>query len=169
MYNVPMNTALDRSRPFCAMLALVLLAALLPGCGGKSGGESAGGSDYACREALAAALASESALEARARTLIVEVTSGRCDLQACLDELVTQSRQIVDQISRVSAADEPSDPSLKQARSGMEQLLRDRVFQVETALGARTPAELQSLYDAGAADLAAKRDRVRALIQQYEK
>ncbi|MFH1149369.1 MAG: hypothetical protein V1748_02730 [Actinomycetota bacterium] len=163
-----MKTALDRSHAVRAMLVLVLLAVLSSGCGGGQERRSSGTSDYACREALNQALASDGALDSRARTLMADVVAGRIGLQPCLDELVVQSRDLVGLISTVADAPEPSDPDLKKACAETEQFLRDRVFQVESALGATTPAELQPLYDSKAADLSSARDRVRNLIKQYE-
>ncbi|MBU1671653.1 MAG: hypothetical protein KKF41_00745 [Actinobacteria bacterium] len=164
-----MKTALDRSHAVRAILVLALLAALLSGCGRKEGGGDSSASDFACREALTAALDSEGALDARARALIADATAGRIGLQPCLDELVVQSRDLVGLISTVADAPEPSDPDLKKACAETEQFLRDRVFQVESALGATTPAELQSFYNSRTADLGARREQLHGLLRQYER
>jgi len=137
-------------------------------CGGGGGGGDGSARDFEVREAVTDALANDRAIDTGAASVIEAAASGSIQLDAAIDTLVDQTKSLLAVIESVAAPGEPPDRELSRARELTGEYLRNRVHQVELALSAATPAELQALYAEPAGDLEAEREEIVKLLLAHD-
>lgn len=158
-------------RPGTAAVFLLLLAlALSPvACGGgKPGGDDGSGRDFEVREAVTGALENDRAIDENAAGAIQGAKAGTEPLEATLDQFVDQTKSLLSVIASVIAPAKPPDARLAKARDLTAEYLRNRVHQVELALSAKSPGELESLYAQGKAELDPARAEIVRLLLSYD-
>lgn len=161
------------TRPWLATAAVALflsaLALAAVSCGGgEPSRDDRAGRDFEVREAITSALENDRAIDEAAATVIESAKAGAEPLGAALDRFVDQTKSLLAVIASVSAPAEPSDRRLAKARELTAEYLRNRVHQVELALSAASPAELEALYAQVKVDIAADRDEIVELLLSYD-
>ena len=148
-----------------AVLAVLLLPLTSAGCGGGSKTPDA---DYAAARSVIRALAAERTLDGRATDALSAASSGAVPPQQSTDALSAQTGELLALIEEVSAPPKARNPHLARARERLKTYLRERVFQIESALGAASPQEAQAAYEAAKATLDMVRDDVRGMLFAYD-
>jgi hypothetical protein len=151
------------------VLLAIALAPTVAACGKKSsGGADGSGRNFEVREAVSGALDSDAAIDESALGIIGRTKAGSEPLQQGLDELVDQTDSLIAVISSVTAPAKPPDARLASAQKLMSEYLRNRVHQIELAMSATSPAELESLYNQAKSELEAQRKQVVDLLLSYD-
>jgi hypothetical protein len=151
-------------------LSLVLAIGLCcASCGGKAPKSvDTSSANFEVREAITAALQDDRALDENAANIIQGVKIGQEPLETALDEFVDQTKSLLSVIAPVTAPSAPADARLAKARDLAAEYLRNRVHQIELALSAKTPAELESLYNQSKPELDAVRKQIVDLLLSYD-
>jgi hypothetical protein len=148
------------------LLCLLLAAA---GCGGGGGGsDKKAQSNLEARQSVVDALSAEAKLDAEARSTIAAMSAGSLSLQDGLAKFSEQTRNLITLIDEVASVPVSSNDYLARAQSRVESYLRQRVFQIESTLGAQSPQQVATTYDADRQALAQTRNDVRGLLFKYD-
>lgn len=146
----------------------VLVAVALTGCGSGGGGNTRTSTNFAVREAITDALAADRSLDQEARGVIASMKSGALPVQQGLDTLVGQTSKVLDLISQVTSQRKPDNPILTAAQASMEDYLRQREFQLESTIQAKSGAEAEAAYANNQQAVDAARQKVRLLLVKYD-
>lgn|SRR5450759_653322 len=146
----------------------VLVAVALTGCGSGGGGNTRTSTNFAVREAITDALAADRSLDQEARGVIASMKSGALPVQQGLDTLVGQTSKVLDLISQVTSQRKPDNPTLTAAQASMEDYLRQREFQLESTIQAKSGAEAEAAYANNQQAVDAARQKVRLLLVKYD-
>jgi hypothetical protein len=94
--------------------------------------------------------------------------SGALPVQQGLDTLVGQTSKVLDLISQVTSQRKPDNPTLTAAQAFMEDYLRQREFQLESTIQAKSGAEAEAAYANNQQAVDAARQKVRLLLVKYD-
>lgn len=155
-------------RKTALMAAVCLLSMALAGCGGGGGGNQAEEANYAASRTVVDALASDRKLDQAARDTIAGAVSGAVPFQQTTDTLAAQTRELLALIEEVASSPRAKNQFLTRAQERLATYLRERVFQIESTLGAQSPQEAQAIYDGAKANLDKVRDDVRGMLFEYD-
>lgn len=164
---------MDFERIFKLVFLLVLAVALVTipaACGKKlkKPVDDASEIEFKAREAITDALAGDRSLDNNAINIIRTVKGGQYALETALNDLVDQTHSLLSLIADVSATSKLENQKLAQAQKLTAEYLRNRVHQLEACLSARTPAELETLYNQSKPGLDAARSQIRAVLVSYD-
>ncbi len=148
-----------------AVVAALSLTLTSTGCGG---GVKTPETDYAAARTVVRALAAEKALDGVAVDALAAATAGSVPLQQSMDALSAQTGELLALIEEVAALPRARDSHLASAQERLKTYLRERVFQIESALGAASPQEAQAAYGSAKATLDMVRDDVRGMLFAYD-
>jgi hypothetical protein len=144
--------------PLCLLLAAV-------GCG-SGGGKQAQGNEEA-QQSIVGALSAEAKLDSDARGTLAAMNAGTLSLQDGLAKFSGQTQSLLSLIAGVTSVPVSRNNDLARAQARAESYLRQRVFQIESTLGAQSPQQAAAGYDAQAQSLAGTRNDVRGLLFKY--
>jgi hypothetical protein len=146
------------------LLCLLLAAA---GCGGGGGGGDKGGKNLEAQQSVVKALGAEAKLDAEARNVIAAMNAGSVSLQDGLAKFSDQTRSLLALIESITSLPVSTNDYLAKAQSRAEDYLRQRVFQIESTLGAQSPQQAATTYEADRQALTQTRNDVRGLLFKY--
>lgn len=147
------------------MVTIVTAALALTGCGGEADSPRA---DYSARRSVIEALRSERELDDRALATLDAMAAGGVPLAEGLNTLSGQTGALLDLIEDVSCAPNAENRYLLMAQRRLKTYLRERIFQIESTLGAQSPAEASETYRGQKAPLDKARDDVRGMLFKYD-
>lgn len=158
-----------RKAALLTVAALLTLSLALAGCGGGSGsGKAPSEENFAVREAITDALATDRSLDQEARNIIASVKAGTMPLQQGLDTLVGQTSTVLSLISQVADRPKPPNATLTRAQTTMQDYLRQREFQLEPTIESKSGPEAEAAYASVQQAVDAARQKVRALLIEYD-
>ncbi|MHB8894593.1 MAG: hypothetical protein ACYC99_05345 [Candidatus Geothermincolia bacterium] len=149
-------------------IAFVVAAVGIAGCGGGGSSGKADESNYAARQSVVEALKSDRELDQGARDAIAAMSANAIPFQQGMDTLTGQTKTLLALIADVAARPRATNRYLSMAQTRVESYLRDRVFQIESTLGAQSPPEAQATYESGKATLDRARNDVRGMLFKYD-
>jgi predicted nucleic acid-binding Zn-ribbon protein len=155
---------------FFSLALAVALATLPMACGTQPDHkvDDASEIEFKAREAITDALTDDRSLDNNAINIIRRVKGGQYALETALNDLVDQTHSLLSLIADVPATSKLENRKLAQAQQLTAEYYRNRVHQLEACLSARTPAELEALYNQSKPGLDAARNQIRALLISYD-
>ena len=135
---------------------------------GQSASENSSETDYAARRSVIDALRSDRELDQSAAGTIAAMNANSVALQQGMDTLSAQTKSLLALIEEVTAIPKASNRYLSMAQERVETYLRDRVFQIESTIGAQSPQQAQATYQSSKATLDEARNDVRGMLFEYD-